>query len=205
MKMLIVVLAYCGIAVGAHAADPAPYYCVGFSPDACGRIKAVIDSKVRPAYCVPGFARTDSGLNLTPEQLRICYAQPAAPSAPLSPETERALADSQARRNQRTDDARAMVKDSWKKYRGIVEAIETGYKCDVVDQLSANVAIQKIQLAMQDELNHAGLINDPTMSVQDFTVAAVQSGKAAADGGACTHMTPAWRGRLRSIVSDLMR
>ena len=177
--------------------DPTPDYCVGFSPEACSRIKAVIESKIRPAYCVPGFGRIDSGLNLTDEQLRICYTLPREPS----PEEERA----QAMRNQRINDSRAMVKESWGKYRGVIEAIETGYKCDVVDQLSANVAVEKLQVAMQDELNHAGLIGDPTMSVQDFTTGAVQAGKAAAESGACTKLTPAWRGRLRSIVSDLMR
>jgi hypothetical protein len=46
-------------------------YCSGFSPEACDRIKKVVESKKRPAYCRPGFALVGSGL--TSEQLRICY------------------------------------------------------------------------------------------------------------------------------------
>jgi hypothetical protein len=50
-------------------------YCVNFAPDACERIKRVIEayspSQPPPSYCKPGFAIVGSGL--TPEQLRICY------------------------------------------------------------------------------------------------------------------------------------
>jgi hypothetical protein len=53
----------------------ATQYCVGFSPDACDRIKKVVDaytpSEPLPNYCNPGFALVGSGL--TDEQLRICY------------------------------------------------------------------------------------------------------------------------------------
>jgi hypothetical protein len=54
--------------------SPAPNpadYCQGFSTDACERIKAVVMSGKRPAYCKPGFARVGSGLD--DEQLRACY------------------------------------------------------------------------------------------------------------------------------------
>ena len=46
-------------------------YCVGFSPDACGRIRKVVEAKIQPAFCKPGFGLVGSGL--TAEQLRICY------------------------------------------------------------------------------------------------------------------------------------
>lgn len=50
-------------------------YCVNFAPDACERIKQVVEaykpSDPPPSYCKPGFALVGSGL--TPEQLRICY------------------------------------------------------------------------------------------------------------------------------------
>jgi len=46
-------------------------YCVGFSSDACDRIRKVVETKTRPAFCKPGFGLVGSGL--TAEQLRICY------------------------------------------------------------------------------------------------------------------------------------
>jgi hypothetical protein len=50
-------------------------YCVNFAPDACERIKKVVEaytpSEAPPTYCKPGFALVGSGL--TSEQLRICY------------------------------------------------------------------------------------------------------------------------------------
>ena len=207
ITLLTIVLTICGVSTITRANspnqfDPVPEYCVGFSLNACTRIKAVIESGVRPAYCVPGFGRVDSGLNLTPEQLRICYAQPPAP---LSPDTQRAQDANQARQRQMIEDAKAMVRESWSNYRNLIEEIEIGYKCDVVDQLSASVAIRKIQVVMQRELNKAGLIGDSTMSIQDFTINGVQAGKNAAESGACTRMTPASRGRLRAMVSDLMQ
>ena len=206
MKTLIVALAFCGLSAATQAANPnqsgpAPEYCVGFSPDACARIRAVIEFKVRPVYCVPEYARPDSGLNLTPEQLRICYASEPAP--PPNPEMERAWSEIQEKREQQIEDARAMVRESWATYGNVIEAIETGYKCGVVDQLSANAALQNVEVAMRNALIHAGLIDDSTMSIQEFATGSVQAGKSAAEGGACTRMTPASRGRLRSMVSDL--
>ena len=50
-------------------------YCVGFAPDACERIKKVVEaytpSQPPPTFCKPGFALVGSGL--TSEQSRICY------------------------------------------------------------------------------------------------------------------------------------
>ena len=208
MKPLLIAFACCMLFATVQAADAIqsnshPDYCVEFSPEACARIKAVIDSKIRPTYCVPGFARADSGLNLTSEQLRICYAQPPAP---LSPEMRRAVADHEARQNQIAEDARAMLRESREKYRRLISMIAIGYNCDVIDQLSADAATLKIQTAMLDEQIHAGVIGDPKMmSVHQFIVDLMQTGKDAAANGACTRLTPAVRGNIRSLASDLMR
>jgi hypothetical protein len=115
------------------------------------------------------------------------------------------LDENQAKRKQQIEDARAMVRESWDGYGNVIEKIEIGYKCGVVDQLSGNVAVRQVQVAMQNELNRAGLIGDTTMSIQDITTNSVQAGKKAFEEGACTRMTPASRGRLRSMVSDLMQ
>ena len=50
-------------------------YCVGFSADACDRIKSVIEAKTPPGFCKSGFAMVGSAL--TSEQLRICYVMTA--------------------------------------------------------------------------------------------------------------------------------
>lgn len=74
MKHLVVFVSYCALAIVAQATEILPPYCVDFQSDACTRIKTIVDSKVRPDYCVPGYALKDSGL--TQEQRRVCYAMP---------------------------------------------------------------------------------------------------------------------------------
>jgi hypothetical protein len=116
-------------------------------------------------------------------------------------------AAAQQSRQQMIDDARAMVQESWEKYGRSIEAIEVGVKCGVIDQMSANFSIQKIQIVMRDELIDAGLINDGAMmeKIDRITATSIEAGKKAAEGGACASMTLAERGRLRSMVSGLMR
>ena len=68
-------------------------YCRDFSSDACARIRKVVEAKVTPSYCKPGFAVVPT--SLSDEQLRICYVMPklktaaavgqSAPSQPRSP------------------------------------------------------------------------------------------------------------------------
>lgn len=47
-------------------------YCIGFSAEACARIQAIVEAKVRPKFCAPGFPFNKS---LTDEQLRACYVR----------------------------------------------------------------------------------------------------------------------------------
>ncbi len=57
-----------------RAIHPRPQdYCQGFSPEACNRIRIGVEARVKPAYCLPGFGLSGSGLNA--EELRICYAR----------------------------------------------------------------------------------------------------------------------------------
>lgn len=107
-------------------------------------------------------------------------------------------------RQRQIDDARAMVRESWNSYGQTIESIQIGYKCEVVDNLSANVAVQRIQIMMQNELANAGLLDDPTMSIKQITEKFVGDGVEAVQHGACSHMTPAMRGRLHSMVAALM-
>jgi hypothetical protein len=57
---------------GTAAGMPADH-CAGFSPDACARMKAVIDTHVRPAYCAGEYYGSNGGFTAE-QQRRICYA-----------------------------------------------------------------------------------------------------------------------------------
>ena len=79
-----------------NAARPEPQwtdYCKGFLEDACARIRKIVEAKVTPSYCKPGFAVVPT--SLSNEQLRICYVMPplrtAAASAPSRPATPQPL------------------------------------------------------------------------------------------------------------------
>lgn len=117
-------------------------------------------------------------------------------------------ADSQNidRRHQAVEDARAAVRESWEHSGKTIETIVIGYKCDVIDQFSANLAVQKIQSRMQDELLQAGVIPDAssTAEIERITADSVDNGKAAAQKGECDRMTPASRGRLRALLGALI-
>ncbi|MDB5701481.1 MAG: hypothetical protein JWL66_1680 [Sphingomonadales bacterium] len=100
----------------------------------------------------------------------------------------------------RIRDARAMVQESWEASGSIITSIEVGYRCDLLNRLQANVALQRLQNLMQSELNNAGLIGDPTMSIDQITERHVLAAKAAVQNGVCSGMTPAMRGRLRAMA-----
>jgi hypothetical protein len=57
-------------------------YCKDFSQEACARIRKVVETKVTPSYCKPGFAVAPT--SLSNEQLRICYVMPPLNAAPAS-------------------------------------------------------------------------------------------------------------------------
>jgi hypothetical protein len=54
-------------------------YCKDFSQEACFRIRKVVEAKVTPSYCKPGFAVVPT--SLSNEQLRICYVMPRLEAA----------------------------------------------------------------------------------------------------------------------------
>jgi hypothetical protein len=198
MRYVLVGLALVSGSVLAEAV--APDYCTGFSGEACARIKAVLDTHVRPDYCAPGFGRTDNPNKLTDEQLRICYAQPLPP---MPPAMQRSVEAHQQQMNQRIADARAQVKNQWAGDTTQLEDIELAYKCGVADEISASVAVRRVQVRMRDELNQAGLAGDPTMDIQGATTPALQAGKRVAEAGGCAELTGAQRGQLRALIAGL--
>jgi len=114
------------------------------------------------------------------------------------------LAGSQASKNQRIVDARALVKASWSRYITLIENIVIADYCKVVDDLSASAAVQHIGVMMQDVANNAGLINDTTLGGVGAIEAAKLRGKEAFDKGVCSRLTPLERGQIRSLVASLM-
>lgn len=56
---------------------------------------------------------------------------------------------------------------------------------------------------MQNQLIQAGLLGDSTLRIDRVTAIAAKAGQNAAREGACFHMSPAERGRLRAMVAAL--
>jgi len=133
--------------------------------------------------------------------------QPAvAPEPQQTPaELERIDQISRQKRAQEDADARAMVLESWPMYRREIEEIAVGFKCDVVDGLSADVAIRAIEVEMSQSLIDGHVMDTRGLDIKRFADDAVQSGRDAAAQGACNRLTPADRGRLRSYVTMLMQ
>lgn len=59
-------------------------YCKDFSEQACARIRSVVEVKITPSYCKPGFGIVPT--SLSPEQLRICYVMPPLKTAAAQPQ-----------------------------------------------------------------------------------------------------------------------
>lgn len=106
---------------------------------------------------------------------------------------------------QRIDDARAAVREQWIFDGQQIGEAELAYKCAVVDEWSASIAVRRVQVRMRDELNEAGLAGDPTMHIEEYSNAALLAGKQTADKGGCARLKPGVRHHLLSTVSALVR
>lgn len=168
-------------------------------------MRKVIETKVVPTYCKPGFAIAGSGINLDHEELRICYVTTQnARIARKTPEEKRREADIDAAQKRRIEDARAMVREDWQTYGRQIEVVEIAYACDLIASWEVGVAVSKIQNLMFNVQVQAGLIDDPAMNIKDFTKPWIDIGRNVAHDGACDQMPPASRARLRAMVSALM-
>ena len=98
-----------------------------------------------------------------------------------------------------------MVREDWEKYRTPIESLEIGFRCELVDKVSGDYALQKLKVSMQGELIRAGLIGDSAMSIDNFVSNAIEAGKTQAVNGACERMSPADRGHFRAWVAALIR
>lgn len=81
MRHLLATVAVIALAFGEARAQqmarPEPQwtdYCKDFSEEACARMRKVVEAKVTPSYCKPGFGIVPTALSN--EQLRICYVMP---------------------------------------------------------------------------------------------------------------------------------
>jgi hypothetical protein len=126
----------------------------------------------------------------------------------MPPDQQRSAAAEDARHRayieQRIQDARAALNESWNGYGREIESIFIGYKCSVVDRLSADVAVQHIESAMDEQKAQVGLIGDDATNIKAYANSWIDRGKKAVASGACAHLTAAERGHLRTLVASLM-
>ena len=101
------------------------------------------------------------------------------------------------------EDARAAILEDWQSVGPSIHRAALALSCGIVDKVTAELAIQNIELAMQNQLGPAGLIDDQTMSPAKFARRFVDSGQAAARSDGCVQLTPAMRGHLRAEVGAL--
>ena len=98
------------------------------------------------------------------------------------------------------EDARAAILEDWQLDGPSIHRAALAFRCGIVDKLTAEMAIQRIEITMQNQLGPAGLIDDPSLSPAKFGRKFVVSGQAAARSGGCSRLTPAMRGHLRAEV-----
>lgn len=108
-------------------------------------------------------------------------------------------------REQRREDARAAIRESWLVKGATIQRINFAFSCGWVDRITAGLAIQNVEGSMQDELFPAGLGDDTTMQVQPVAKRFMESGRDEARSGKCAEFTPAMRGGLRNSVAMLAR
>lgn len=114
-------------------------------------------------------------------------------------------AAAQPDRGQLAEEARAMLREDWAKYRDLMRALQVGVKCGAVDAFPADLATRRLTNTMMDEWIRAGLANDSATDPQRLTRRWVDEGKELADKpGACERLTPALRARLRKAADKLM-
>ncbi len=196
----IAILLLALVGLPAHAQQP-PDYCTDFSPAACARMKAVIDSKTRPAYCQAGPVPTSRGNPLSTEQLRICYTM----ADPAGPEMRPIAGNPGAQQKQLTEDTRAMVRQTWTTYSEAIKNTEVALRCNLVNQSVAAVAVRNVEATMHDTLTRAGLFNETELNVEKTAETSLQAGQQAVMGGACTALTPLAKDQLRDTVLALTR
>lgn len=146
-------------------------------------------SPVSPDSTVPGAPSpdTDGGASHAPG---LAVDQRPAPPRPQT-------------RNQRMDDARAAVREDWQTSGISLHQISLAWHCGIVDRITAGVAVNRVELSMQDDLTRAGLLGDPSMSITAAAKPFLESGAIAAANGGCGALTPASRGHLRQMVAAL--
>lgn len=106
---------------------------------------------------------------------------------------------------QQAEEARAMLREDWAKYRDLVVALQVGVKCGAVEQFPADLAARRLTNTMLDEQIRAGLLNDRATDPQRVSRAWIDQGKTLAEKPeACDRLTPALRARLRKAADDLM-
>jgi peptidoglycan hydrolase-like protein with peptidoglycan-binding domain len=127
---------------------------------------------------------------------------PPRAAAPASPPTSA---------QQQIDDARALTLEQWQSHTQLVTTIEIGFKCGVVEQSLANLAVQRIAIMMDEQKANNGLINDRALDIGAAISWALEDGRRIADLNSdpqiCSKFfaSPADRARLRQTVDILIQ
>jgi hypothetical protein len=103
------------------------------------------------------------------------------------------------------EDARAMIRQQWAADMRTIDMIHVGYKCKFVDNVSAHVAMQSVGNGMERQKIDAGLIGDPQLNAMSAIEDRIAKNNAKFSSKTCAALNPADRGRIRSLVSMLMR
>ncbi|MFS1163068.1 hypothetical protein ACLKQF_10840 [Aeromonas salmonicida] len=170
-------------------------YCFSLSAKECESVEAADATlKKRPDYCKPGFALAENPFNLSKVQVRICQVT-----------YDREDKDKHKEGDALVEEARALIREDAMNHLNLIQNIQTGYSCGVMDEMMASVAVSRLSHYINMEINEVGLINDSKIR-KEMAIKidnALDRGKDMANSGACENMSPAYRARLLHTARSL--
>lgn len=202
------------IATLSNNAQARENYCVGLSTKECELIKeADVALKEQPSYCKDGFALPENPYGLSNVQIRICDITwgRGIENKQYENEIKRQEKREQEEKEERDvihrrfEDAKALAREDATPYINLIQQIQTGYSCGVMDQWMADAAIIKLNYFINVELSDAGLVGEYNISkeISGKIEQALDLGKERANNGACENMSPIYRARLFKTARGL--
>ncbi|MCE9968898.1 hypothetical protein LZ620_07735 [Aeromonas salmonicida] len=175
-------------------------YCFGLSAKECESVElADAELKRQPEYCKPGFGLSENPFNLSKVQIRIC-------NVTWGRGIERKPSEDDALIDRIITDARSLVRDDAISYLNLIQKLQTGYSCGVMDNIMASSAITTLSYSLNKEIDAVGLAGDKAIhkEIADKIEQALDRGKMMANNGACEEMSPAYRARLLHTARGLL-
>ncbi len=196
-------------------------YCAGLSGKECESIKAADATlKKQPSYCKDGFALPDNPYKLSRVQVRICditwdrgvekkqseedkeYNQ----YVELKKENDKRYNEYLESQNRQIEDAKALIREDTAPYIELIQQIQMGYSCEIINDGMAMASISKLDHWISMDIARAGLIGEPSIQkeIAGKMKQARDTGKAMANNGACEEISPANRARLVQTTLSLI-